>query len=99
VTRARWLAAHPRRGPARCGDRARTAARRGRDADGAGASCSLILCTGRAIVSKSELTEHIYDQTDKDLNVIEVLGTGCAKFGADLSRRGAVGYMIGDDAA
>lgn len=55
-----------------------------------------------AIVSKAELTEHIYDQDfDKDSNVIEVLVNRLRKkFGADLikTRRG-LGYMIGDDAA
>ena len=55
-----------------------------------------------AIVSKAELTEHIYDQDfDKDSNVIEVLVNRLRKkFGADFikTRRG-LGYMIGDDAA
>jgi two-component system OmpR family response regulator len=54
-----------------------------------------------AIVSKAELTEHIYDQAfDKDSNVIEVLVNRLRKkFGADFikTRRG-LGYMIGDDA-
>ncbi|HSE74233.1 MAG TPA: winged helix-turn-helix domain-containing protein, partial [Dongiaceae bacterium] len=54
-----------------------------------------------AIVSKAELTEHIYDQDfDKDSNVIEVLVNRLRKkFGADFikTRRG-LGYMIGDDA-
>ena len=54
-----------------------------------------------AIVSKSELTEHIYDQDfDKDSNVIEVLVNRLRKkFGADFikTRRG-LGYLIGDDA-
>ncbi|MGH6894542.1 MAG: response regulator transcription factor [Dongiaceae bacterium] len=55
-----------------------------------------------AIVSKAELTEHIYDQSfDKDSNVIEVLVNRLRKkFGADFikTRRG-LGYMIGDDAS
>jgi two-component system OmpR family response regulator len=55
-----------------------------------------------AIVSKAELTEHIYDQGfDKDSNVIEVLVNRLRKkFGADFikTRRG-LGYMIGDGAA
>jgi two-component system OmpR family response regulator len=54
-----------------------------------------------AIVSKAELTEHIYDQAfDKDSNVIEVLVNRLRKkFGADFikTRRG-LGYMIGNDA-
>src|SRR4030095_4069408 len=54
-----------------------------------------------AIVSKAELTEHIYDQAfDKDSNVIEVLVNRLRKkFGADFikTRRG-LGYLIGDDA-
>ena len=54
-----------------------------------------------AIVSKAELTEHIYDQDfDKDSNVIEVLVNRLRKkFGTDFikTRRG-LGYMIGDDA-
>src|SRR5262245_16687527 len=53
-----------------------------------------------AIVSKSELTEHIYDQDfDKDSNVIEVLVNRLRKkFGADFikTRRG-LGYLIGHD--
>ena len=52
-----------------------------------------------AIVSKAELTEHIYDQSfDKDSNVIEVLVNRLRKkFGADFikTRRG-LGYLIGD---
>ena len=52
-----------------------------------------------AIVSKSELTEHIYDQSfDRDSNVIEVLVNRLRKkFGADFikTRRG-LGYMVGD---
>jgi two-component system OmpR family response regulator len=52
-----------------------------------------------AIVSKAELTEHIYDQSfDKDSNVIEVLVNRLRKkFGADFikTRRG-LGYMVGD---
>jgi two-component system, OmpR family, response regulator len=55
-----------------------------------------------AIVSKAELTEHIYDQDfDKDSNVIEVLVNRLRKkFGADFikTRRG-LGYLIGDDSA
>jgi two-component system OmpR family response regulator len=55
-----------------------------------------------AIVSKAELTEHIYDQDfDKDSNVIEVLVNRLRKkFGADFikTRRG-LGYTIGGDAA
>ncbi len=55
-----------------------------------------------AIISKAELTEHIYDQGfDKDSNVIEVLVNRLRKkFGAGFikTRRG-LGYMIGDDAA
>ena len=55
-----------------------------------------------AIISKAELTEHIYDQGfDKDSNVIEVLVNRLRKkFGADFikTRRG-LGYLIGDDAA
>src|SRR5262245_24611073 len=55
-----------------------------------------------AIVSKAELTEHIYDQDfDKDSNVIEVLVNRLRKkFGADFikTRRG-LGYIIGDDPA
>ena len=55
-----------------------------------------------AIVSKAELTEHIYDQDfDKDSNVIEVLVNRLRKkFGAGFikTRRG-LGYMIDDDAA
>jgi two-component system OmpR family response regulator len=53
-----------------------------------------------AIVSKAELTEHIYDQDfDKDSNVIEVLVNRLRKkFGAEFikTRRG-LGYVIGDD--
>ena len=53
-----------------------------------------------AIISKAELTEHIYDQAfDKDSNVIEVLVNRLRKkFGTDFikTRRG-LGYMIGDD--
>jgi two-component system, OmpR family, response regulator len=53
-----------------------------------------------AIISKSELTGHIYGQDfDKDSNVIEVLVNRLRKkFGADFikTRRG-LGYMIGDD--
>jgi two-component system OmpR family response regulator len=52
-----------------------------------------------AIISKAELTEHIYDQSfDKDSNVIEVLVNRLRKkFGADFikTRRG-LGYMVGD---
>lgn len=52
-----------------------------------------------AIVSKAELTEHIYDQSfDKDSNVIEVLVNRLRKkFGAEFikTRRG-LGYLIGD---
>ncbi|HEX6118714.1 MAG TPA: response regulator transcription factor [Dongiaceae bacterium] len=54
-----------------------------------------------AIVSKAELTEHIYDQDfDKDSNVIEVLVNRLRKkFGADFIRtRRGLGYLIGDDA-
>ena len=59
-----------------------------------------LLYRAGAIVSKAELTEHIYDQSfDKDSNVIEVLvnrlrkkfGTGFIK-----TRRG-LGYVVGDD--
>lgn len=54
-----------------------------------------------AVVSKSELTEHIYDQSfDRDSNVIEVLVNRLRKkFGADFikTRRG-LGYTIGDGA-
>ena len=53
-----------------------------------------------AIISKAELTEHIYDQSfDKDSNVIEVLVNRLRKkFGADFikTRRG-LGYLIGDE--
>jgi two-component system OmpR family response regulator len=52
-----------------------------------------------AIVSKAELTEHIYDQSfDKDSNVIEVLVNRLRKkFGADFIRtRRGLGYMVGD---
>ena len=53
-----------------------------------------------AIVSKSELIEHIYGQDfDRDSNVIEVLVNRLRKkFGADFikTRRG-LGYTIGDD--
>ncbi len=53
-----------------------------------------------AVVSKAELTEHIYDQSfDKDSNVIEVLVNRLRKkLGADFikTRRG-LGYMIGGD--
>ena len=53
-----------------------------------------------AIISKSELTEHIYDQDfDKDSNVIEVLVNRLRKkFGAEFikTRRG-LGYLIGHD--
>ncbi|MEZ5831239.1 MAG: response regulator transcription factor [Dongiaceae bacterium] len=55
----------------------------------------------KAIVSKAELTEHIYDQAfDKDSNVIEVLVNRLRKkFGTDFIRtRRGLGYMIGDDA-
>jgi two-component system, OmpR family, response regulator len=52
-----------------------------------------------AIVSKAELTEHIYDQSfDKDSNVIEVLVNRLRKkFGTDFikTRRG-LGYMVDD---
>jgi two-component system OmpR family response regulator len=52
-----------------------------------------------AIVSKAELTEHIYDQSfDKDSNVIEVLVNRLRKkFGADFikTRRG-LGYIVDD---
>lgn len=52
-----------------------------------------------AIVSKAELTEHIYDQSfDKDSNVIEVLVNRLRKkLGAGFikTRRG-LGYMVGD---
>jgi two-component system OmpR family response regulator len=55
-----------------------------------------------AIISKAELTEHIYDQSfDKDSNVIEVLVNRLRKkFGQGFikTRRG-LGYMIGDDTA
>ena len=54
-----------------------------------------------AVISKAELTEHIYDQDfDKDSNVIEVLVNRLRKkFGAGFikTRRG-LGYMIGNDA-
>jgi two-component system OmpR family response regulator len=54
-----------------------------------------------AIISKSQLTEHIYDQSfDHDSNVIEVLVNRLRKkFGADFikTRRG-LGYAIGDGA-
>lgn len=53
-----------------------------------------------AVVSKSELTDHIYDQSfDKDSNVIEVLVNRLRKkLGPDFikTRRG-LGYMIGGD--
>lgn len=53
-----------------------------------------------AVVSKAELTEHIYSQSfDKDSNVIEVLVNRLRrKLGADFikTRRG-LGYMIADD--
>jgi len=55
-----------------------------------------------AIVSKAELTEHIYDQDfDKDSNVIEVLVNRLRKkFGADFIRtRRGLGYIIGADAS
>ncbi len=55
-----------------------------------------------AIISKAELTEHIYDQSfDRDSNVIEVLVNRLRKkFGADFikTRRG-LGYLVGDDAS
>ncbi len=55
-----------------------------------------------AVISKAELTEHIYDQSfDKDSNVIEVLVNRLRKkFGQDFikTRRG-LGYVIGDDTA
>ncbi|HEV8259707.1 MAG TPA: response regulator transcription factor [Burkholderiales bacterium] len=53
-----------------------------------------------AIVSKSELIEHIYGQDfDKDSNVIEVLVNRLRKkFGAGfITTRRGLGYMIGDD--
>lgn len=55
-----------------------------------------------AIVSKAELTEHIYDQSfDKDSNVIEVLVNRLRKKfgGAFIKTRRGLGYMIGDDAS
>ena len=55
-----------------------------------------------AILSKAELTEHIYDQSfDKDSNVIEVLVNRLRKkFGQDfISTRRGLGYLIADDTA
>jgi two-component system, OmpR family, response regulator len=53
-----------------------------------------------AIISKAELSEHIYDNSfDRDSNVIEVLINRLRKkFGANFikTRRG-LGYMVGDD--